>query len=342
MRPARSSLGIVLVAVALIFGACSGGDTGPAGPAGPAGDVAALEASELSCSGCHEATGIIISKEAQFDESHHGMGDSYVRGTSASCAGCHGSEGPMARIRAGLAPHDPSIEGVVNVSPMNCRTCHQIHTTYTAADWAISGNLAAVTLETTGGTYDRGAGNLCANCHQIRNELPVASGGTIEVDTTRFGTHHGAEAAMFLGEGALSTAGTESVHYALIDQGCPACHMVEGSHTYEPELASCQGCHADLDTFDRNGVQTEITALLGEVQALLVDAGIIDTTLVDEETGELDNRSLEGTFSEAVASAMWDYIFVIEDQSLGVHNPVYTKAMLEAAKAALEAEAAGG
>jgi hypothetical protein len=32
---------------------------------------------------------------------------------------------------------------------------------------------------------------------------------------------------------------------------------------------------------------------------------------------------------------MWNYMFVVEDQSMGVHNPGFAKALLEAAKAAL-------
>jgi hypothetical protein len=110
-----------------------------------------------------------VSKQAQFHESVHGSGEAYLRGGSASCAGCHGSEGAEARIEAGLPPHDPSIEGVVNVSPYNCRTCHDIHTTYTGADFSLTGDAAAVALEYSDGTFDGGDGNLCANCRVQRD-----------------------------------------------------------------------------------------------------------------------------------------------------------------------------
>jgi hypothetical protein len=39
------------------------------------------------------------------------------------------------------------------------------------------------------------------------------------------------------------------------------------------------------------------------------------------------------TVTETVASAMWNYKFVVEDQSMGVHNSAYTKALLEQALA---------
>jgi hypothetical protein len=106
------------------------------------------------------------------------------------------------------------------------------------------------------------------------------------------------------------------------------------NHTYEPEPEYCHACHADLDTLDRNGVQTEIQALLDEVRALLEahPSGIIDQELLAE--GEPD-RSVPGTYPEEVASAMWNYMFVLEDQSRGVHNPPFARALLEQAKTAL-------
>ncbi len=361
MRSAKMFFWVVLMGAALALAACSGetgpvgppgpageagpagaaGEPGPEGPAGPVGDVAMADVTDLSCTACHDSGTLIVSKQAQMrDASVHGTGEAFIRGESTNCAGCHGSEGAEARIEAGLPPHDPSVEGVVNVSPYTCRTCHDIHETYTPDDFSLTGDGQPVAMEYTDGTFDRGNANLCANCHQIRNEQPVAVDGVIEFTTSRFGTHHGAEAQMLLGVGGLSAPGDESIHYRDIENGCVGCHMGENSnHTFEPDLDNCQECHTDLDTFDRNGVQTEIQALLDEVKLLLIDAGIIDTTLLDSETGEVANRSVPGAYPEAVASAMWDYMFVIEDQSRGVHNPPYAKALLEAAKAALEAPA---
>lgn len=335
----------LLIGAALVLAACAGeagpegpaGATGPAGPQGPPGEAAVLDVANLSCTECHNDTTLIVSKEAQFRlASVHGTGEAFERGESTNCAGCHGTEGAKARINAGLPPHDPSVEGVVNVSPYDCRTCHNIHTTYTKADFSLTGAGQPVVLERTGGTFDKGLGNLCANCHQIRNELPVATGGTFEVTSTRFGTHYGVEAQMLLGEGGLLATGSPSVHYEQTDDTCVTCHMGdERNHTYEPQVVRCQSCHADLETFDNDGVQTEIAALLEEVKALLIDSGIM---LADyEENGEIQhNRSVPGVYPEAVASAMWDYMFVVSDQSMGVHNPAFARALLEAAKAALE------
>src|SRR3989304_6683357 len=125
---------------------------GPRGPAGPQGEAAA--AADLTCIECHNDTTLIVSKEAQFREnSVHGTGEAFLRGESTDCAGCHGTEGAQARIHARLPPHDPSVVGVTNVSPFDCRTCHNIHTTYTRDDFSLTGGEKPEGLEMTGGTF---------------------------------------------------------------------------------------------------------------------------------------------------------------------------------------------
>ena len=307
------------------------GEQGPAGPAGPAGEagaMAVMTAEDLSCTECHNDTTVIWSKEAQFRESSvHGTGESFIRGEGTNCAGCHGHEGAEARIAAGLPPHDASVEGIVNVSPFTCRTCHEIHVTYTSADWAITGANAPVQMEYTASVFDGGAGNLCANCHQIRNEAPVVADGNIEVTSSRFGTHHGNEAQMLLGEGGLGVEDSVSGHYENVENTCVNCHMGENdNHTYEPEVERCTECHEDAESFDIEGVQTEVQAMLDELTQLFLDQGIMDP----------DNGLwVTGTYPEAVANAMWNYSFVVEDQSMGVHNAEYTMAMLQQALEAM-------
>jgi hypothetical protein len=290
-----------------------------------------MDATDLSCTECHNDTTLIVSKEAQFREtSVHGTGESFVRGEGTNCAGCHGTEGAKARINANLPPHDPSVEGVTNVSPFDCRTCHNIHTTYTSDDWALTGNDQPVVLEKTGGTFDGGKGNLCANCHQIRNDLPVATDGNIDLsEDARFGTHYGVEAQMLLGEGGLlDVSGSPSAHYSTVENTCVACHMgEENNHTYLPDVARCQACHSGAENFDINGVQTEVQAMFEELKTQLIAQGILNA-----ET-DLANP---GVYPEAVAAAMWNYKLVEYDQSMGVHNSAYTKALLEAALTALQ------
>ena len=61
---------------------------------------------------------------------------------------------------------------------------------------------------------------------------------------------------------------------------------------------------------------------MDDLAALLATAGALDVT--DPEHPE----PVEGTFSADVAGALWNYMFVEEDQSHGIHNPQYAKALL--------------
>ncbi|NOT05556.1 MAG: hypothetical protein HOP27_13250 [Anaerolineales bacterium] len=357
LKKVLSLVGFLLLA-AVVLTACAGqpgpeGPVGPAGPAGPAGAVGApASATDLTCTECHNDTTLIVSKQAQFKElSVHGTGEAFERGEGTDCAGCHGSEGAKARINAGLLPHDASVEGVVNVSPFNCRTCHNIHTTYTGEDWALTGAEQPTKMEFTDGTFDGGAGNLCANCHQIRNAKPKVDGGNVAIASSRFGTHYGVESQMLLGEGGLGeTTGSPSVHYSSVQDTCVGCHMGEEfNHTYLPKVARCQACHADAKDFDVNGVQTEVKAKLEELHTLFVEKKLMNPDEVanpsnlwgiyDAATDKWSNPSADAplTVPEAVANAMWNYKFVTYDQSNGAHNSAYAKALLDAALETMKA-----
>jgi hypothetical protein len=349
-------LGVLITAVVLLT-ACAGeaGPVGPAGPAGPAGAQGepgpALTVQDLTCTECHNDTTIIVSKEAQFrDSSVHGTGAAFIRGEETSCAGCHGTEGAKARINAGLPPHDASVEGVTNVSPFDCRTCHNIHTTYTKADFSLTGDAQPVKMEYSDGTFDGGKGNLCANCHQVRNPKPEVKDGNIAITSSRFGPHYGTPAQMLLGEGGLGTTGKPSAHYEMVEDTCVACHMGEEfNHTYLPDVARCQACHADATNFDINGAQTEIQALVEELHTLFVEKKLTNPDEVanpdhlwgiyDPATDKWSNPSANAplTVPEAVANAMWNYKFVTYDKSMGAHNSAYTKALLEAALETMKA-----
>jgi len=274
----------------------------------------------------------------------HGTGQAFIRGESTACAGCHGSEGAKARINAGLLPHDPSVVGVVNVSPFNCRTCHNIHTTYTKADFSLTGGGKPTAMEMTGGTYDGGLGNLCAQCHQVRNEKPKVTDGNVVITSSRYGPHYGIPAPMLLGEGGLGVSGTPSAHYLAVENTCVNCHMGEESnHTYAPTVPRCQTCHGDVTDFDVNGVQAEITAMVEELHTIFVDEKLLnpDTDLwgiYDAATAKWSNPSADVplTVTEAVANAMWNYKFVVYDKSMGVHNSDYTRALLQQALDAMK------
>jgi len=281
---------------------------------------------------------LIEARQVQYANSLHGSGYTFER-SDASCAICHTSEGFTERIATGSVEIAGDIE---NPSPVNCRTCHQIHDTYTAADWALATS-DPVTLQLTGDTIDLGKGNLCASCHQPRwsYEIPQVGGGDVEITSTRFGPHHGPQSTMLFGLAGYGEFTGTSVH-SIVPDGCITCHMADaygkqaGGHTMSMEyeyhgsevqnVAGCESCHSDIESFDRNGVQTEIQALIDELKDLLVAEGLIT------ESGS----GITGTFTSVQAGALWNYKTVTEDRSLGVHNPQFAKVLLQTAIDALK------
>ncbi len=308
------SLALILVTSVI---ACQG-PAGPVGPVGPAGPTATAE-----CSDCHNDTTLVLAKTLQWEESlHSNYETASVDGARSSCSGCHSSEGYVKRIAANIAPNKVT-ENQTNPTPVNCRTCHEIHNTYTSADFALR-TVAPVTFYISGETFNFGEGNLCATCHQPRTAPPTVGIGSVNV-TSRFGPHHGPQSTMFLGTGGYGATGSPSPHYSTVKGGCPQCHMVNDRHEMEPNIAACTPCHSGLTTFDNNKVQTNVKASLDELGKLL------------EAKGLLKNGSpVAGTYPEAQAGALWNYVAINEDSSFGVHNPDYTKALLKSAIAALK------
>jgi hypothetical protein len=293
-----------------------------------------------ACINCHESRGLVLTRNVQRSTSLHGSSFTF-QGNAAECAICHSSEGFTERIAAGTFEISADIK---NPSPINCRTCHQIHKTYTSSDWALTISTPVI-LQLAGDTFNWGKGNLCANCHQARpGDVPQEGGGNYEITSTDFGPHHGPQAEMTAGVGGYGDKYTgPSVHYQAIADGCVTCHMTDntygkesGGHTMSMSfqnsespvdyVAACIECHKDIETFDRNGVQTEIISVLEELRMLLVAQGLID------ESGS----GIVGTFSSEQAGALWNYKIVEEDKSFGVHNPGFAKFLLQTAIDALK------
>jgi mono/diheme cytochrome c family protein len=303
--------GLVLIMLALVAGAASAQD---------------------SCADCHNDTTIITGPETAWAESGHGMGEAYVRGTSAGCAGCHSGGGFSAMVAAGLTP-DTVEAGDPHPTRQDCRTCHNIHVTYAAEDWSLETTDAVTLYAFEDVIFDGDQGSLCANCHQPRRMMEVVD-GMVNVDSTHWGPHHGPQSAMLLGVGGaleVESEGRESEHYRETEQTCVTCHVANANHTFEPTLNACLECHEEAESFDMEGVQTQVDELVVELQDALVANGLL--------AGDAENgfHPVVGEYPEAQAGALWNYIFiVIEDSSHGAHNGDYTIDLLEASIEALK------
>jgi hypothetical protein len=288
--------------------------------------TASVLAQDISCTVCHDDTTLITGKQTGLSEAVHGTGEAYVRGTSAGCAGCHSGGAFSAMVAQGLRP-DQVEAGDPNPTRQDCRACHQVHTSYTEADWALETTAAVPLFAFENVTFNGGKGNLCANCHQPRRAIAAADpNDNIAVTSTHWGPHHGPQSAMLLGVGGAGITGGVSFHSKMIADTCVTCHIgPQMKHTFEAITSGCAECHGE--DFDIDGKQAEVEALIVQLGDLLKAKGLLD------EAG----HPVVGIYPAAQASALWNYIFIaIEDGSLGVHNPPYTKALLEAGIAALQ------
>jgi hypothetical protein len=326
---------LLLAAFALTACAGSAGPAGPAGPEGPQGEQGepgpageSVSVADLTCTECHNDTAVISGKKAAWDTSVHGTGTAAAyAGGRDGCTGCHSGASFSKMVAAGQTP--ATYDGdAVDVTHQDCRTCHQIHTTYTGDDWALETTDAVSLYAFEDATYDGGAGNLCAVCHQPRRVIE-ATDGIVNWSSSHYGPHHGPQSAMLLGiGGAGEVEGKAAGHYSLVEDTCVGCHVGDNdNHTFLPSVSACQECHADVENFDVNGTQTEVHALIAELEELLIANGLLDA----------DGEVVTGEYPEAQANALWNFIYIEhEDKSAGAHNPNYTKALLEASIAALQ------
>jgi hypothetical protein len=300
---------------------------------------------DLTCTECHNDTSVISSKKASWEQSLHGSGTAFLEeGGNQSCAFCHSGSTFSESVANGVAFNQVE-GGDANPTHQDCRTCHQIHTTYTSADWALETD-APVTLVTSQATFDGGSGNLCANCHQARRYLANfaakdASGNPIAdkfTPTARFNTHYSVQADMLLGAGDFGVEGKPGAHYTMVEGTCVGCHMGESAaHGFEPQLAKCQECHADVEDFNVNGFLTTFEEDLATLEAALVENGL----LTANADGTFSNVTKNADDTPVVldpgpAQALFIYHLIHEDGSDGIHNPTYFKALMEHALAALE------
>ena len=330
-----------LIVAAVVLAACgTAGEAGPQGPAGPAGPEGpagppgtSAMSTDLSCTECHNDTSLITAKHTAWEESLHGSGTAFdYAGGRAGCTGCHSGASFSDRVAAGLGPDE--VETVTAVTRQDCRTCHQIHTTYTGDDWALETTDPVDLYAVEGVTYDGGEGNLCVQCHQPRRVFTPSEDGVVTGISSHWGPHHGPQSSMLMGVAGAGVEGKPGAHYSMVEDTCVTCHLGENkNHTYEPEVATCQACHSDAENFDINGTQTEVQAMLDELGEKLVAAGALTENNAD---GHPTEAVIENGAPDNIATALWNWIYVAhEDKSLGVHNPAYTKALLQAGLDAL-------
>jgi hypothetical protein len=288
-----------------------------------------MNAADLTCTECHNDTAIITGNKANWETSVHGSGPGLAyAGERQDCAGCHSGAAFSKMIAEGQ--NFTQIESD-DTAPthQDCRTCHQIHTTFTGTDWALETD-APVVQVVSGLTFDGGSGNLCANCHQARRyieDFVDSTDATMYTSTSpRFNPHLSVQGDILVGSGGFGVEGQPGAHYSMVENTCVGCHMGESKvHTFEPQVSSCAACHSGAENYDINGAQTAVAERMEELKAALQAAGLLDA----------EGAVIPGTWDEAQATALWNYGVIEEDGSHGIHNPTYVNALLDASFEAL-------
>jgi hypothetical protein len=295
----------------------------------------------------------MFARQVQYAQSTHRLGGNFERAT-ASCAGCHTHQGFIERMEDGV---DEATATVFDPAPINCRTCHQIHSTYTSADYALTASGPVTFKLTDAGSFDFGdqAGNLCAQCHQGRDmTLPTMGAATVTVSSSRYGLHHGPQGNVVAGVGAIEFDGSKTITGGPNTHGnatanpgmCATCHMgaaygeQAGGHTWKMKyeyhgsdrenVAGCNTCHDDFGGFDEFGdTPGTVLALLQTLETELIRVGIKQALSDDYTIHGLNVYANTGDFPGDVAGAMLNWQMFAEDRSLGLHNPKYAKAVLQ-------------
>jgi hypothetical protein len=293
---------------------------------------------ELTCKECYNDTAIITGNKANWTTSVHGSGPGLAyAGERVDCAGCHDGSAFSKMIAEGK--NFSQVE-TSNTAPthQDCRTCHQIHVTYTGADWALETN-APVTMVTSGLTFDGGSGNLCANCHQARRYLagfPAKDSAGADIPdkyaaNVRFNTHYSVQADVLMGGGDFGVEGKPGAHYSMVENTCAGCHMGESNdHTFAPQLSTCVKCHADAKDFNVNDYLTKFEEDYKALEAKLLEKGLISQNA--DGTFATVTKNADGSpviLDPGPAQALFFYNVVHEDGSEGIHNPTYFKALME-------------
>ncbi|MDE3067653.1 MAG: hypothetical protein KGJ60_08890 [Verrucomicrobiota bacterium] len=304
------------------------------------------------CAQCHDEPPH-HSKVAEWDNSVHAVTTRHPAG-EASCVGCHTGKGFVQRM-----------EGITNnidtsYVPINCQTCHEPHgETIPDGNPHLIRAMTSVTLMDGTVVTNAGEGLLCMQCHHSRQDAAVYA--ATAPASRYFGPHHGPQGDMLEGVNGFTygQAIPSSAHRTAVTNLCVTCHMQSvassdpdftrvGGHTFKPGwegdtnhpaedlVGACQQCHGSavtdfdfpLQDYDGDGViegvQTEVQHLLDKLSILLPPVGTVKSSL-----------SIDSTWTRPQLEAAYNWQFVNNDGSRGIHNTAYAVGLLKASLANL-------
>ncbi|MCI0512300.1 T9SS type A sorting domain-containing protein [candidate division KSB1 bacterium] len=304
------------------------------------------------CSRCHDEAPY-HRRGDQWKNSRHAIGIASAA-TRAECAACHSGYGFIHAI-------DPNnqLSDKTGFPQVSCQVCHDPHSVGYNAEHQIR-KQDAVTLM-NGAVIDfGGTGKLCMNCHQGRRDAEEYA----KQYSSRFSPHYCNQADMLAGTNAVQFGMyiPSSTHRDVIENGCVTCHMAAtpaanqpgrdfvGEHSFAMHwdggtptdstddvyhVGVCEQCHGDMNTFDdimaradydgdgkKESARTELHGMMDKVGRLLPPLG--DPSVV-----------VTSAYTPLQLKAAFNYLYVEDDGSEGMHNYQYAINLLKVTYLAL-------
>jgi len=291
-----------------------------------------------------------------------------AEGGRATCQPCHTGNGFMYFINNNQDTTGLGAKWVLTRdagTPISCQVCHdphgndnpyQLRTMSLKGDTLKNGYMLPANLR-------KSTGNLCMNCHGGRYSVKyrITTAAPYYGWADRFYAHYNEQGDVFLGSGGYQYGDdsfTGLMSHAGVEGGCSGCHMQKrinrldgggnmlANHSFSMSdtlfatgvwkpTDVCVPCHGEIEDFndirgmydyDRNGkiegVQTEVKGLLAALKAKLP----IDSTT--NEPVNMRKDSLKVKNRPDLIQGVWNYYFILNDRSNGVHNTKYTVRLL--------------
>jgi predicted CXXCH cytochrome family protein len=263
------------------------------------------------------------------------------------CAVCHDSGHHMYPYQWNFSRHPYSYGETSDPEHMNRSSCSRCHTAQGYLTETIDGQPSAA-------PYEQVQGITCAACHdphsaenphQVRREQVY--GVCYDCHTLRLsshGLHHSHQSDMLEGKSGYNYPGELYVngsHTSAADK-CVTCHMAAspadslvtkvGGHTFAvfsdngtPDDstddilndAGCQSCHGSVSLVFVRSAQAKIKSALDSLGALLPKDG----------SGSVRNH-MDPLLTITEQGGAYNYYFVLNDGSMGMHNPSYAEKLL--------------
>jgi len=306
------------------------------------------------CNQCHEAP------------THHIKGTEWLNSghafppeeTGSSCVRCHSGQGFV-----NFAKGEPAVD--TPYQAITCGACHEPHDATNPHQIRTMADATLMDTSKPGGptvVTKGGMGKLCMQCHISRRDAVTYANSY----HSHFGPHHGPQTDMLVGANAITYDKDipSSAHKDAVGDTCVTCHMQDaesspafthaGGHTFSMAwdtgtnviemTEACVQCHGEIESFDFKrqdydgngiveGVQTEVRGLLSKLAIMLPPVG------VPKPDHSPSNLSFDSSWTPQQLRAGYNYQFVVEDGSYGIHNLSYTVGILKASIADLSGDA---